>query len=131
MPGGSFLPVKMLTKKVPGRNPINNQNKLEFGFQVKHEAAKIQNKQAVREFKIHYFQRTDCGGRGNPAPTLTVSAYGAFGTIRGLFIFVKVGARSPRPHLVGVFSDTLKIPNPIVLYFPVLPGYELSQFPLY
>jgi len=28
---------------------------------------------------------------------LTVSAYGAFGTIRDLFIFVKVGARFPRP----------------------------------
>jgi hypothetical protein len=68
--------------------------------------------QAVREFKIHYFQRTDCVGRGNPAPTLTVSAYGAFGTIRGLFIFVKVGARSPRPHLVGVFSDSLNLPDP-------------------
>jgi hypothetical protein len=38
---------------------------------------------------------------------LTVNAYGAFGTIRGLFIFVKVGARSPRPHLVGVFPDSL------------------------
>ncbi len=61
----------------------------------------------ISVFQIHYFQRTDCGGRGNPAPTLTVSAYGAFGTIRGLFIFVKVGARSPRPHLVGVFSDSL------------------------
>jgi hypothetical protein len=33
-----------LYKKVPGQNPINNQNKLEFGFRVKHEAAKIQNK---------------------------------------------------------------------------------------
>lgn len=41
------------------------------------------------------------------APTLTRSAYGAFATIRGLFIIVKVGARSPRPHIVGVFSDSL------------------------
>jgi len=29
-------------------------------------------------------------GRGNPAPTLTFKAYEAFGTIRGLFVFVKV-----------------------------------------
>ncbi len=63
--------------------------------------------EVVRECKMCRFQRTDCGGRGNPAPTLTVSAYGAFGTIRRLFVFVKVGARSPRPHLVGVFSDRL------------------------
>jgi hypothetical protein len=56
------------------------------------------------------------GGTASFAPTLTVSAYTAFGTIRGLFIFVKVGARSPRPHLVGVFSDSLK--------------YFLFQFPL-
>ena len=48
-------------------------------------------------------------GRGNPAPTLTRSAYAEFGTIRGLFIVVKVGARSPRPHLFGVFSDSLNI----------------------
>jgi hypothetical protein len=41
-----------------------------------------------------------------------VSAYVAFGTIRGLFIFVKIGARSPRPHLVDVFGDSLKIPDP-------------------
>jgi hypothetical protein len=38
---------------------------------------------------------------------LTGSAYGAFGMIKDLFIIVKVGARSPRPHLVGVFSDRL------------------------
>jgi len=31
------------------------------------------------------------------APTLTFSAYEVFGTIMELFIFVKVGARSPRP----------------------------------
>jgi len=64
------------------------------------------------------FSTTDFSGRGNPAPTLTVNAYGAFGTIRGLFIFVKVGARSPRPHLVGVFSDSLKIPDPIIFVIP-------------
>jgi hypothetical protein len=33
------------------------------------------------------------------APTLTFSTYGAFDTIWGLLIFVKVGARFPRPHL--------------------------------
>jgi hypothetical protein len=38
---------------------------------------------------------------------LTFRIYGAFGTIRDLFIFVKVGARFPRPHLAGVFSDIL------------------------
>jgi hypothetical protein len=43
------------------------------------------------------------GGTASFAPTLTLSVNGAFGIIRGLFIFVKVGARSPRPHLVGVF----------------------------
>ena len=32
--------------------------------------------------------------------------------IRGLFIFVKVGARFPRPHIVGEFSDSLKSPDP-------------------
>jgi len=31
------------------------------------------------------------------APTLTFRAYRAFGIIRDLFIFVKVGARFPRP----------------------------------
>jgi hypothetical protein len=38
---------------------------------------------------------------------LTRSAYEAFGTIKGLFIIVKVGARFPRPHLFGLFSDSL------------------------
>jgi hypothetical protein len=37
-------------------------------------------------------------GRGNPAPNLTINACGTFETIRDLFIFVKVGARSPRPR---------------------------------
>jgi hypothetical protein len=78
---------------------------------------KKQITQAVREFKIYYFQRTDCGGRGNPAPTLTVSAHRAFGTIQGLFIFVKVGARSPRPHLVVEFSDSLNLPDPGIFSF--------------
>jgi hypothetical protein len=55
------------------------------------------------------FSTTGCNGRGNPAPTLTRSAYTEFGTIRGLFIIVKVGARSPRPHLVDVFSDSLLV----------------------
>ena len=32
--------------------------------------------------------------------------------IRGLLIYVKVGARSPRPHLFGVFSDRLLGPGP-------------------
>jgi hypothetical protein len=68
--------------------------------------------QAVREQENCRFQPTYCNGRGNPAPTLTRSAYGAFATIRGLFIIVKVGARSPRPHIVGVFSDSLKSPDP-------------------
>jgi len=47
-----------------------------------------------------------------PLSTSTISVYRAFGTIRGLFIFVKVGARSPRPHLVVEFSDSLKTPDP-------------------
>ncbi len=38
---------------------------------------------------------------------MTVRTYGVFGTIRGLLIFVKVGARGPRPHLLDVFSDRL------------------------
>jgi hypothetical protein len=41
-------------------------------------------------------------GRGDPAPTLTFSAYVAFGTIRDLFIFVKVGARFPRPQTMNI-----------------------------
>jgi hypothetical protein len=45
-------------------------------------------------------------GRGDPAPTLTFSAYGAFGTISGFYILVKVGARSPRPLFVDVPSNT-------------------------
>jgi len=48
-----------------------------------------------------------CDGRGNPAPTLTFRTYGAFETIRSLFIFVKVGARFPRPNFDGMFSDNL------------------------
>jgi hypothetical protein len=47
------------------------------------------------------------GGTASFAPTLTVRFYGAFGTIRGLFIFVKVGARFPRPHLVDLFPGRL------------------------
>jgi hypothetical protein len=46
-------------------------------------------------------------GRGNPAPTFTMRIHGAFGTIPNLFIFVKVGARFPRPHLFYVLSDVL------------------------
>jgi hypothetical protein len=47
-------------------------------------------------------QMTDDGekksnGRGDPAPTLTMRVYKAFETIRRLFVFVKVGARFPRP----------------------------------
>ena len=61
----------------------------------------------VREQETCRFQPAYCNGRGNPAPTLTRSAYGAFATIRGLFIIVKVGARFPRPHIVGEFSDSL------------------------
>jgi hypothetical protein len=41
-------------------------------------------------------------GRETPAPTLTFSAYEAFGTISGLFIFVKVGARFPRPQTMDI-----------------------------
>jgi hypothetical protein len=32
-------------------------------------------REAAREFKICRFQRTNSSGRGDPAPTLTVSAY--------------------------------------------------------
>jgi hypothetical protein len=34
----------------------------------------VRYSQAVREFKIHYFQRTDCSGRGNPARILSASS---------------------------------------------------------
>ena len=40
------------------------------------------------------------------APTLTIRIYKALGTSGDHFIFVKVGARSPRPHHFGVFSDS-------------------------
>ena len=46
-------------------------------------------------------------GRGNPAPTLTRSVYAACATIKGLFIIVKVGARSPRPLFIGIISNNL------------------------
>jgi hypothetical protein len=36
------------------------------------------------------------------APTWTFSAYEACGTIRDLFIFVKVGARFPRPQTINI-----------------------------
>ena len=48
-----------LYKKVPGQNPINNQNKLEFGFRVKHEVAKIQNKKSVIQNVGHSEQPGD------------------------------------------------------------------------
>jgi antitoxin (DNA-binding transcriptional repressor) of toxin-antitoxin stability system len=38
---------------------------------------------------------------------LTIRIYGAFGTIQDHFIYVKVGARFPRPHRVAAFSDRL------------------------
>ena len=50
-----------------------------------------------RRKMIERRRKEDCDGRGNPAPTLTLKTRVATGTIRGLFIFVKVGARSPRP----------------------------------
>jgi hypothetical protein len=36
------------------------------------------------------------------APTLTFRAHEAFGTIMDLFIFVKVGARFPRPQTMNI-----------------------------
>ena len=39
-----------------------------------------------------------------PLSTLTISTYTVFGAIPGLFFFVQVGARSPRPPLVDEFS---------------------------
>ena len=42
------------------------------------------------------------GETANFAPTLTFSAYQAFGTIMDLFIFVKVGARFPRPQMMNI-----------------------------
>jgi len=45
------------------------------------------------------------------APTLTMRIYVAFGTIGEHFIYVKVGARFPRPHRVAVFSDKLLGPR--------------------
>jgi len=51
------------------------------------------------------------------APTLTIRVYAAFGIIGEHFIYVKVGARFPRPHLVGVFSDSLYLPDPIYTPF--------------
>ena len=92
--------------------------------------------EAVRECKICYFQRTDCHGQGNPAPTVTVRTYGVFGTTPGLFIFVKVGARSPRPHLFGLVSDNLLGSRDVlmrsilkmVLKFCVLPQALDSRF---
>ena len=36
------------------------------------------------------------------APTLTFKTYEEFGTIGDLFIFVKVGARSPRPQTMNI-----------------------------
>jgi hypothetical protein len=54
----------------------------------------------------------------------------AFGTIRGLFIFVKVGARSPRPHLVGVFPDSLKSPDPVFSLYSMAWGAYMLCKPL-
>ena len=60
-------------------------------------------------------------GRGNPAPTLTLSAYGAFEPIRGLFIFVKVGARFPRPISAFYFCEGINFA--CHLYYS---GYKIS-----
>jgi hypothetical protein len=68
--------------------------------------------EAVRECKILRFQRINRNGRGDPAPTLTMRIQGTFGTVWDLFIYVKVGARFPRPHPVGVFSGSLPGDNP-------------------
>jgi len=46
-----------------------------------------------------------------PFSTLTYKTYAVFGAIRDLFVFVQVGARFPRRHLVGMFSDSLLIEN--------------------
>jgi len=46
---------------------------------------------------------------------LIYRTYGVFGAIRGLFFFVQVGARFPRPHLVDMFSDSLLYYNNIAI----------------
>ena len=41
------------------------------------------------------------------APTLIIIVYRAFGEIKDLFIFVKVGARSPRPERICTYNHLI------------------------
>jgi hypothetical protein len=63
-------------------------------------------------------------GRGDPAPTLTFRAYQAFGTIRDLFIFVKVEG-SGRGYLARK-RLTLNAKQQIQQIVAVNPGFRMG-----